>query len=142
MVDSSLGVNGNMIVRGGLHVDGELSLNHITAPCEFQETEMTKLFGKLLQGLSFTANISKTLSNDLTGDPAASQVGGECTITVTADSNDDKVRMYDHSHIFRNLPLTLKDSNQQVRDAVQANNTTTLNIANPIVNEKKTTSPT
>ena len=143
LIDSSLGVNGNMIVRGGLHVEGELSLNHVTAPCEFQETEMTKLFGKLLQGLEFNAYISNTLSNTPTGAVTdATEVGGQCTITVTNDSNDDKVRMYDHSHIFRNLPLTLKNSNQQVRDAVQANNTTTLNIANPIVNEKKRTTPT
>jgi len=143
LIDSSLGVNGNMIVRGGLHVEGELSLNHVTAPCEFQETEMTKLFGKLLQGLEFNAFISNTLGNTPTGEVTdATLVGGQCTITVTNDSNDDKVRMYDHSHIFRNLPLTLKNSNQQVRDAVQANNTTTLNIANPIVNEKKKTSLT
>ncbi|MCK5604019.1 hypothetical protein KAR91_19185, partial [Candidatus Pacearchaeota archaeon] len=42
LIDSNLGVNGNAIIKGGLHVDGELSVNHITAPLEYQETEDTQ----------------------------------------------------------------------------------------------------
>ena len=45
MVDSNFGVNGNVIIKGGLHVDGELSINHITAPKEIQETEGTMVYG-------------------------------------------------------------------------------------------------
>ena len=46
VVDSSLGVNKNLIVGGGAHIEGELNVNHITAPAEIQETELNTVFGK------------------------------------------------------------------------------------------------
>ena len=39
LIDSGLGVNKNVIIGGGLHVEGELFVQHITAPVEFQITE-------------------------------------------------------------------------------------------------------
>ena len=39
LVDGNLGVNQNVVIGGGLHVEGELSVHHITAPVEIQETE-------------------------------------------------------------------------------------------------------
>jgi hypothetical protein len=38
-VDSALGVLTNIVVGGGVHVEGELYINHITGPVEVQETE-------------------------------------------------------------------------------------------------------
>ena len=128
LVDSNFGVNGNMVVRGGLHVDGELSVNHITAPTEFQETEMTKLFGKLLSGLEFECSISGVQSGD----------GASGTIKLTGNSNDNLVEMYDHSHHFRNIPLTLTETNSQVREIAKANNETEINAATEVYNRKKT----
>ena len=46
VVDSSLGVNKNLVVGGGAHIEGELTVNHITAPAEIQETELNTVFGK------------------------------------------------------------------------------------------------
>ena len=51
LIDSNFGVNGNAIIKGGLHVDGELSVNHITAPKEYQETEQTQVMGMPVGGL-------------------------------------------------------------------------------------------
>jgi hypothetical protein len=132
LIDSNFGVNGNAIIRGGLHVDGELSVNHITAPTEFQETELTQLFGKLLSGLSFTAKLGGF--PDSNGDV---MVGAEGTVTLIGDSNPNLVQMYDHSHHFRNIPLTLTGNNSQMRIIAKANNAIEINAASPVVNEKK-----
>lgn len=102
LVDSNLGVSQNVVIGGGLHVEGELSVQHITAPVEIQETEQSEVYGKLLAGLSFRC----------TGPWSH---GGEGVITLTRDSIDDRVRVYDHSHHFKNLPLHLKKSNDGVR---------------------------
>lgn len=45
LIDSSLGVNKNVIIGGSLHVEGELTVNHITAPGEIQITDQTSVFG-------------------------------------------------------------------------------------------------
>lgn len=39
LIDSGLGVNKNVIIGGGMHVEGELFVQHITAPVEFHITE-------------------------------------------------------------------------------------------------------
>lgn len=134
-IDSNAGINGNVIVRGGMHVDGEMSLNHITAPTEFQETELTQLFGKLLKGLKFDAKLEGFPDSD--GDTITSTG----TITLTTDSNDDKVQMYDHSHHFRNIPLTLTNTNEEVRKIAKANNESSINAATAVNNRKKTFNP-
>jgi len=43
--DGNLGVTKNVIIAGGLHVEGELCANHITLPKEIQATEQTTLQG-------------------------------------------------------------------------------------------------
>lgn len=128
LVDSNLGVNGNAIIRGGMHVDGELSVNHITAPYEIQTTELAKIFAKLLSGLQFNCNISGVEPG-----PGVANV----IVTLTADSNDNKVECYDHSHHFKNIPLKLVAGNDQLRLLAKANNETQINPALPIVNEYK-----
>jgi hypothetical protein len=119
LVDSNLGVSQNVVIGGGLHVEGETSLHHVTAPCEIQQTELAKVYAKLLSGLKFSAKISSSLKGTVTSKDFGSAVaiGGNCTITLTAPSNDDKVLCYDHSHHFKNLPLTLKENNDGVRSA-------------------------
>ena len=38
VVDSTLGVSGNVVVQGGIYSEGELFVNHITGPREIQQT--------------------------------------------------------------------------------------------------------
>ena len=102
LVDGNLGVNQNVVIGGGLHVEGELSVHHITAPVEIQETEPVVVFSRLLSGLSFEA--SGPWSH-----------GGTGTITLTTDSNADKVEAYPHTHPFKNVPLKLMASKDDVR---------------------------
>jgi len=45
VVEGSLGVTNNVVVAGGLHVEGEITANHITMPTEIQATEQAKVYG-------------------------------------------------------------------------------------------------
>lgn len=124
LVDSNFGVNGNMVVRGGLHVDGELSVNHITAPTEFQETEQVLCYGEIVSGTLY-------------GEHVHPDGGGNDYINVTG-STPNIIKIYAHSHHFRNIPLTLTDTNSQVREIAKANNETEINAATEVNNRKKT----
>ena len=44
VVDGSLGIAGNSVVHGGLHVDGELTATHLTVPMQTMDTAETKVF--------------------------------------------------------------------------------------------------
>ena len=45
VVEGNLGVTKNVVIAGGLHVEGELCANHLTLPKEIQATEQTTLQG-------------------------------------------------------------------------------------------------
>jgi len=124
LIDSNFGVNGNVVIKGGLHVDGELSVNHITAPLEYQVTEPTQVTGQLVGGMPIgTVWV-----------PYKHYVG---PLTVFAIPTPMTVNTYSHDHAFANIPLDLKDSNEAVRKEAKANNDPITNPARPIVNTKK-----
>jgi hypothetical protein len=45
LIDGNLNVSLNTIIRGGAHIEGELSVHHITAPCEYHMTESNFTWG-------------------------------------------------------------------------------------------------
>ena len=104
LIEDNLGVNKNVIIGGGLHVEGEAFLQHVTAPREFQLTEGTTVFGKILAGF----NIG-TVGSGGNDQGAGASVSSNLTEMV--------IELYPHSHAFANLPLTLKDTNENVRQA-------------------------
>lgn len=126
MVDSSLGISRNLVVGGGAHIEGELSVNHITAPVEIQETELTKVYG---------------IANDETSMIIGYRGSGEPIYSCLPDKNlyasDNCFYIYPHSHHFRNLPLTLVASNTDLRKAAKKNNDSGRNIASSQNNCKK-----
>ena len=105
LIDDNLGVNKNVVIGGGLHVEGETFLQHVTAPKEWQKTELTRLFGKPVG--------APRIGTAVVG--AGSSAGSWPVYGTSADENS--LIMYDHSHVFVNLPLTLKDTNTEVRQA-------------------------
>lgn len=122
LVDSNLGVSQNVVIGGGLHVEGELSCHHITAPVEIHETERAKIYSKLLTGLTFKCNIqggSHAVSPHGTSHP--SWTNG--TLTLVSDSNDDHVVDYGHSHLFKNAAMHLMETNDLVRETGKDCNT-------------------
>lgn len=126
MIDSSLGVSRNLIVAGGAHIEGELSINHITAPVEIQETELTKVYG---------------IANDETSTVIGFRGDGEAIYSCLPDKNlyasDNCFYIYPHSHHFRNLPLTLVKDNTDLRESAKKNNQSGRNIASSQNNSKK-----
>jgi hypothetical protein len=115
LVDSNLGVSQNVVIGGGLHVEGELSCHHITAPVEIHETERARIYSKLLEGLNFTCDIvggSHVVSPHGVGHP----LWTDAKVTLTIDSNDDHVVDYGHSHLFKNAAMHLMETNDLVRE--------------------------
>ena len=110
-IEPGLGVANNAVVGGSSYTEGEAYVQHITAPAEIQKTEDVRLFAKLLEGLKFEAKI--------TGLPRDPKGSDDVTIKLRADSNSDKVECEPHSHHFKNLPLRLCESNDDVRAIAQ-----------------------
>ena len=113
VVDSNLGVSNNVVIGGGLYANGEVYLNHITAPFEYQVTESTtikavpgkwRIAGGVLKGVATPASTS-----------------GGWSITISNASIEGGVLSIDqpHSHTFKNVPLTLLPSIETVQLAAQ-----------------------
>jgi hypothetical protein len=136
LVDSNLGVSQNVIIGGGLHVEGELSCNHITAPVEIQETELTRVFGKLLKGTSFNCQLHGGFHQDVSNSSDNHPHWTGAILTLDTDSRKDGdsqgVQCYDHSHHFKNVPLHLKKTNEGVRKVAERCNSEKRSYAAPI----------
>jgi len=115
-VEPSLGVKNNLVVGGGTYLQGETYLHHITAPAEIQQTRESIVLSKLLRGLKFKCRLKGFRGN------LGMSLGGSGEITLIADSNDDKVEAYPHSHHFYNLPLRLTPSGSNIRDIANSEN--------------------
>ena len=123
LIDGNLGVKTNVVIGGGMHVEGEVTLNHVTAPCEVQQTEETDVTGT-------------TLANRTVAfiPPGRVLIGACCPvfnpmpIPVKANfggpfnSHPNCVGVWSHSHLFRNLPLTLHKEHNDVRVKGKKNN--------------------
>jgi hypothetical protein len=108
-IDSSLGVRGNVVVGGGISVEGELYVQHITAPLEVHQTEDTILFGKFASNNDRALLIGETL------------MGGEWYPTY-AKSTHDLIVNYPHSHHHNGIPMRLTEANKDVRSLAQKEN--------------------
>lgn len=51
VVEGSLGITNNLIVAGGMHVEGELTANHITIPTDVQNTEQQIVYSTPVEGM-------------------------------------------------------------------------------------------
>ena len=103
LVDGNLGVKNNVIVGGGLHVEGEVTCHHITAPLEVHETHLTKAYGQLVNGMLIgTCQIRGSHGAD--GD-----------WPVYAKATPMTLHTYDHSHTFNSIPMTYTTDSDSVR---------------------------
>jgi len=130
-VESSLGVKNNLIVGGGLSVEGETYLQHVTAPLEVQQTEDTILYS------TFNTLAPRTL---LIGECVIASGSSAGIWPVFALPVPDIIVSPPHGHHFNNLPLNLTKSNSGVRKEAQNNGINRHNsvaVAYPQVHEKK-----
>lgn len=108
--EGNFGVTKNLVIGGGLHVEGELNVHHVTAPLEFQITE--------------PVHIKTTFTIRNVDMPSVTQAdGANKAIQATTMTGEIELNV-DHTHYFRNLPLTLVDGKTAVRnDSKAADNT-------------------
>tara|TARA_R110002074_G_scaffold32309_4_gene90263 strand:- start:31078 stop:32781 length:1704 start_codon:yes stop_codon:yes gene_type:complete len=126
-VESSLGIKGNTIIGGGASIEGELYVQHITAPLEVQQTQDTTLYGK------FATDEERRL------------IIGECQVgdvfyPVYASAKDNLIVNYPHSHHYNSIPIRLTQSNKDVRNIAAAegiNDHTNITQALPQIHERK-----
>ena len=143
-IEDSLGVNNNVVIGGGLSVEGETYLQHVTAPVEYQVTEPMGLFGTVLPLTQFDGILTVPVIGPGPLLPLATKLGpvfggftAPCKFTITLPV-PAAVEIDPHSHNFKNLPLTLLEKNSEVRDSAKAiNNNPGRAVANRRVNGPK-----
>ena len=113
VVDGSIGVSNNAVIGGSTHIEGELSVHHITAPVEIQETEPVILYGELVAGKTVTDGNGKAVATP------------------------NSVKIYAHTHPFKNVPLKLMQSKDDVRAVGSIANGATRGSAIPVEHERK-----
>jgi hypothetical protein len=91
VVEGLLHVTRNAIIQGGMMLEGEVGLLHITAPLEWQETE---------HGLW------------------DAQYNENCSMTAMIAGIPTPVVLPHHTHWFKNVPLTLLQHKEAVRETM------------------------
>lgn len=144
LIDGNLNVGVNTIIRGGLHVEGELTTHHITGPCEFQLTETDFVwgsqippvnFGKCVGGLNGIKDTSRpgpcdenfpkspTFATLLPGAKIGYAIGVDSAgnshcLDVYSLYSENFAQVDPHIHYFKNIPLKLFQNDSSV--SVQA----------------------
>lgn len=121
LIDDNLGISKNVIIGGGTYTNGEVYLQHITAPYEFQSTEQTKI--QASSGNWGIATATGTIKIDPTGSGNA-QRGTQYTVQITLDAGTLTIDQ-PHNHVFKNIPLTLLTDAAAVRNAAVVANAST-----------------
>ena len=129
-IEPGLGVKSNLVVGGGTYVEGELYVNHITAPVEIQQTEDTLLLGR------FNCRCDRVLAI------GEVNVGGTWYTVYgygEGEKAEDLIFNYPHSHHFKNIPLRTMASNEDVRVRAQCEgiNSPTAVVASSQHHERK-----
>lgn len=127
LIDGNLNVTGNSIIKGGMHVEGELSVHHITAPCEYHITDECFEWGK-----QENCAIDEENNNDPCQEPVQSTVyadivpgcliglaicpDGVCPVISLCSPNS--VKVHPHFHYYKTLPMKLIRDNIEVEITV------------------------
>lgn len=130
LIDGNLNVNLNAVVRGGLHVEGELTTHHITAPCEYQITETDFVWGNQIPGLrdssmptecdeDFAKSVTHAtlLPNLRIGYVLIPEIG---SLDVYSYQTENFAHVDPHRHYFKNVPLKLFQASSESEVTVPA----------------------
>ena len=124
VVDSTLGVSKNVIIGGGAYVEGELYVNHISAPVEYQVTENTQIRaegppvniagipGQVASGWAIEGGLATGTLNVTVATGNLATTGSTAQLTVNLGSLINIIGgllqiSQPHSHVFKNVPLNL-----------------------------------
>jgi hypothetical protein len=141
LIDGNLQVGLNATIRGGMHVEGELSTHHISAPCEYQMTETDFVWGEQIPPTFIGPNLpgingkkvnvrpdecaedfpkSPTYATLLAGAKIGyvvvkdEEAGTEKTYDVYSYYSENFAQVDPHHHYFKNVPLKLFQSDENV----------------------------
>lgn len=134
VVDDNLGISRNVVIGGGSYTNGEVYLQHITAPYEFQATEQTKI--QASSGNWGIATATGTLKINPGGSGNALQ-NVPYSVEITLNAGTLTIDQ-PHNHVFKNIPLTLLASPTAVRNAAVAVNATNAAVAATTPNQTYT----
>jgi len=157
VVDSNLGVTSNVVVGGGMHVEGELFVNHITCPAEISETNRVTATGTTNNTLPKIIGFMGIAGGEIIGyclNPEngamlpvfSSSTGGPggppapvFSRSAVQQSDPDCVIIYAHSHTVKSIPMTVVDSHNDVRTKAKILNNNSGSRASPgsVNNTKK-----
>lgn len=125
VVDSNLGVSRNVVVGGGMSIEGNLCVRSVSAPVELQKTESIETFGETVPGKA----IGWCQVDGVYITVYGGTVIGESINSLSAPNS---IKIYTHNHNFRNLPLTLHESIIGIPDADEFNDSSLIVTANPV----------
>lgn len=144
--DSNVGFNGNALVKGGMSVEGELFVNHITGQMELVPTEDSspsfggsvntdsKTIGFLPSGTTIIIEqngVSGLFYKDSSGNDQpiftkgttpSIKIGTDYavkTIGTTGKPDENAFSMNPHNHLIRMIPMTLVGSSTNLRKAAK-----------------------
>jgi len=111
LVDSNLGVSNNVVIGGGLYANGEVYVNHITAPYELQVTEEAKILAM--------PGRWRIVGGTLVGTATPASTTSTWAITISNATIQNGLLAIDepHTHVFKNVPLTLLQNSAAVQAA-------------------------
>ncbi|MEI8344667.1 MAG: hypothetical protein WCG06_01180, partial [Candidatus Omnitrophota bacterium] len=92
VVEGQLHVTRNTILEGGVMIEGELAVLHITAPLEWQETQIGMY------------DITQTCAPEI--------------LDVIINGSSAKLIIPPHTHYFANIPLTLNNMAEETRNSM------------------------
>lgn len=120
-VEGSLSVAENALIRGGLHVEGELTTQHIIAPRELRLTEVERVITK--------ANM---LPGFIIGTISMGEGESAITMMVTSVSCVGCIEIDPHVHWYDSIASTLVSSNDAVRHMALNGNIVGITLANSV----------
>jgi hypothetical protein len=130
-VGGNLEIDKNTIVRGGAHIEGELSVQHITAPIEYQSTETEVMAAHIVDDVVIGYIPNGTV---LGIDSLGGLVTAFGDIPILGKSEPiPQVYTRPHYHLFKNIPLQLVETSTSVRQQAMALNGSSPVLAKPSV---------
>ena len=124
LIDGGLGVATNLIVKGGSHLEGEVTLQHVTAPCEYLITEADFEYGLQSNCSMDSENATDECSEPFYSSTYADIIPG-CIIgyAIVASGSSagawpvystcapNSVMVHPHRHFYKSMPLKLVRDN-------------------------------
>jgi len=117
-LDGTVGVSGNLTIKGGMHVEGPITCQHITAVKEYHRTETTVSNGYAIPNIHISNSFLPSQTLPVVGGKGSVTIPAQNLVSTTVAGPASIVSA--HSHSFGMAPMTLLPTNDDVRKAGNA----------------------